>query len=96
MDATPTRVRDNLDTRAFWIAIFVMATLGGSHTMVKVGLRDLPVFGSMLLRALVAALFLGGYALWTRVPIRYSGRAVMFLMAQTAFFSSRNPDFILG
>jgi drug/metabolite transporter (DMT)-like permease len=75
-----------LDARAVALAIIIMAILGGTYTMVKVGLRDLPVVGSLLLRMLVAAVALGTYACWARVPLRYRGRAAWFIAAGTLAF----------
>lgn len=75
-----------LDARAVALAIIIMAILGGTYTMVKVGLRDLPVVGSLLLRMLVAAVALGAYARWARVRLLYRGRAAWFIVAGTAAF----------
>jgi drug/metabolite transporter (DMT)-like permease len=75
-----------LDARAVALAIIIMAILGGTYTMVKVGLRDLPVVGSLLLRMLVAAVALGVYARWARVPLLYRGRAAWFIAAGTLAF----------
>ena len=75
-----------LDARAVALAIIIMAILGGTYTMVKVGLRDLPVIGSLLLRMLVAAVVLGAYARWGRVTLLYRGRAAWFIAAGTLAF----------
>ena len=75
-----------LDARAVALAIIIMAILGGTYTMVKVGLRDLPVVGSLLFRMLVAAVALGVYARWARVPLLYRGRAAWFIAAGTLAF----------
>jgi drug/metabolite transporter (DMT)-like permease len=75
-----------LDARAIALAIIIMAILGGTYTMVKVGLRDLPVIGSLLLRMLVAAAALGAYARWARVTLLYRGRAAWFIAAGTLAF----------
>lgn len=64
----------------------IMAVLGGTYTMVKVGLRDLPVVGSLLLRMLVATATLGVYARWARIPLGYPGRAAWFIAAGTVAF----------
>ena len=87
---------DRLDARAIGLAILIMAILGGSYTMVKVGLRDLPVFGSLLLRMLVAAATLGAYAIWLRLPLVYQGRAAWFLAAQTLAFVAQQSLLYLG
>jgi len=73
-----------------------MAILGGSYTMVKVGLQDLPVFGSLLLRSIVAVVALGGYMLWAGLPFVYRGRAAWFLFAQTFSFVSQQALLYLG
>jgi len=75
-----------LDARAVALAIIIMAILGGTYTMVKVGLRDLPVIGSLLLRMLVAVVVLGAYARWGRVTLLYRGRAAWFIAAGTLAF----------
>ena len=75
-----------LDARAIALAVSIMAILGGTYTMVKVGLRDLPVIGSLLLRMLVAAAALGAYARWARVTLLYRGRAAWFIAAGTLAF----------
>jgi hypothetical protein len=72
---------NRLDARAVALAIIIMAILGGTYTMVKIGLRDLPVVGSLLLRMLVAAAALGAYARWARVTLLYRGRAAWFITA---------------
>lgn len=75
-----------LDGRAIGLAILIMAILGGTYTMVKVGLRDLPVVGSLLLRMLVATVALGMYARWARVNLLHRGRAAWFIAAGTLAF----------
>jgi drug/metabolite transporter (DMT)-like permease len=75
-----------LDAWAIAFAVLIMAVLGGTYTMVKVGLRDLPVIGSLLLRMLVATATLGVYARWARVPLIYRGRAAWFIAAGTGAF----------
>src|SRR5437867_10884179 len=50
-----------------------MAILGASYTMVKLGLRDLPVFGSLMLRMLLATIVLVAYAGWRKLPLIYRG-----------------------
>ena len=75
-----------LDARAVALAIIIMAILGGTYTMVKVGFRDLPVIGSLLLRMLVAVVVLGAYARWGRVTLLYRGRAAWFITAGTLAF----------
>jgi drug/metabolite transporter (DMT)-like permease len=75
-----------LDARAIVLAVLIMAILGGTYTMVKVGLRDLPVVGSLLLRMLVATAALGAYARWAGVTLLYRGRAAWFIAAGTLAF----------
>lgn len=92
---TSSRV-DRLDAGAIGLAVLVMAILGGSYTMVKIGLHDLPVFGSLLLRVLMASATLTGYALWARLPLLHHGRALWFLLAQTLFFVLSQGALYLG
>jgi drug/metabolite transporter (DMT)-like permease len=75
-----------LDVRASVLAVVAMALLGGSYTAGKIALHDLPVFGLLLLRMLVAAGVLGVYARWAQVPLAFRGRAAWFVLAQTGFF----------
>lgn len=75
-----------LDARAVAFALLIMAILGGTYTMVKIGLRDLPVVGSLLLRMLVATAALGVYARWAQVTLLYRGRAAWFIAAGTLAF----------
>jgi len=64
-----------------------MALFGASYTAGKFALHDLPVFGTLLLRMLVTAATLGGYALWAGVPLApRRGQATRFILAQTGFF----------
>ncbi len=75
-----------LDARGVTFALLIAAILGGTYTMVKIGLRDLPVVGSLLLRMLVATVALWVYARWTRVPLLHRGRAAWFIAAGTLAF----------
>ncbi len=75
-----------LDARAVGLALLIMAILGGTYTMVKIGLRDLPIVGSLLLRMVVATAALGAYARWARVALLYRGRAAWFIAAGTLAF----------
>ena len=77
---------ERLDGRGLVIAVVTMAILGGSYAMVKLGLRDLPVFGSLLLRMIVATVVLYAYSRWRGLPLMYRGRAARFLIAGTAVF----------
>jgi len=85
-----------LDTRAVGLAVLVMAILGASYTMVKLGLRDLPVFGSLTLRMLLATIVLVAYVGWRKLPLIYRGRAAWFIAAQTAAFVLNQALLYLG
>jgi drug/metabolite transporter (DMT)-like permease len=87
---------NRLDARGIALAILVMVTLGGSYTMVKVGLRDLPVYGLLLLRMLVASVALGIYMRWVGLPFAYGGRARQFVVAQTVAFAGNQVLLYLG
>ena len=87
---------NRLDARGIALAVLVMAALGSSYTMVKVGLRDLPVFGLLLLRMLVASAALGIYMRWVGLPFTYSGKARLFVLAQTAAFVGNQVLLYLG
>src|SRR5213593_2634376 len=63
-----------------------MAILGGSYTMVKLGLRDLPVFGSLTLRMALATVVLVAYARRRHLPLTFGRRAAWFVAAQTTAF----------
>src|SRR2546427_565610 len=73
-----------------------MAILGASYTMVKLGLRDLPVFGSLTLRMLLATIVLVAYVGWRKLPLIYRGRAAWFIAAQTAAFVLNQALLYLG
>ena len=75
-----------LDAPAIGLAVLVMAVLGASYTMVKLGLRDLPVFGSLALRMALATVVLVAYAWWRHLPLAFKGRAAWFVAAQTTAF----------
>src|ERR1043166_3952702 len=75
-----------LDARAIGLAVLVMAVLGASYTMVKLGLRDLPVFGSLALRMALATVVLVAFAWWRHLPLAFKGRAAWFVAAQTTAF----------
>jgi drug/metabolite transporter (DMT)-like permease len=89
-------VSDRLDSRAAALAVFLAAIWGGSYTMVKLGLRDLPVFGSLFLRVLVATLLLGAYSLLLRMPVLYDRRARRFLLAVSVTFMACQVLLYLG
>src|SRR5262245_11268454 len=85
-----------LDARSVGLALLVMAVLGASYTMVKLGLRDLPVFGSLTLRMALATIVLVTYARWRHLPLAFSGRAASFVAAQTAAFVLNQALLYLG
>ena len=87
---------ERLDSRGLVIAVVTMAILGGSYAMVKLGLRDLPVFGSLLLRMIVATLILYAYSRWRGLPLAYRGRAARFLVAGTVVFVAQQVLLYLG
>jgi drug/metabolite transporter (DMT)-like permease len=89
-------VSDRLDPRAAGLAVLLAAIWGGSYTMVKLGLRDLPVFGSLFLRVIVAAAVLGAYSLLLRLPLLYDRSARRFLLAVTVAFMSCQVLLYLG
>jgi drug/metabolite transporter (DMT)-like permease len=80
------KVDQRLDARAAGLAILAMAILGGSYTAGKVALEDMPVFGTLMLRMLIATATLGAYAWWARAALAYRGGEAWFLAAQTGFF----------
>src|SRR2546425_11213572 len=73
-----------------------MAILGASYTMVKLGLRDLPVFGSLTLRMLLATIVLVAYVGWRKLPLVHRGRGVWFIAAQPAAFVLNQALLYLG
>jgi len=48
-------VYERLGARAVVLMVLLTAIWGGSFTLVKLGLRDLPIFGSICLRFVLAA-----------------------------------------
>jgi drug/metabolite transporter (DMT)-like permease len=75
-----------LDGRAIGLAVLAMAVLGGSYTVGKIALQDLPVFGVLMTRMTVTTLVLGAYAYWAGVPLAQRGRAAWYVLAQAGFF----------
>ena len=49
---------ERLDARAIGLAVLAMAILGGSYTVGKIALQDLPVFGMLMARMAVTTLAL--------------------------------------
>jgi drug/metabolite transporter (DMT)-like permease len=80
-------VPERLDARAVCLVVLLTAIWGGSFTFVKLGLRDLPVFGSVGLRMVVAAVILAAYSRWAAIPFWYSGRHMGYLLASAAAFA---------
>lgn len=75
-----------LDARAVGIAVFAMAILGGSYTVGKVALQDLPVFGLLLARMIVTVLALGAYAYFAGLPLKPHRSSTGYLLAQTGLY----------
>ncbi len=63
-----------------------MAILGGSYTVGKVALQDLPVFGLLLVRMAVTVLALGAYAYFAGLPLRPRRSSTGYLLAQTGLY----------
>lgn len=63
-----------------------MAILGGSYTVGKVALQDLPVFGLLLVRMVVTVLALGAYAYFAGLPLRPRRSSTGYLLAQTGLY----------
>jgi drug/metabolite transporter (DMT)-like permease len=89
-------VSDRLPARAVALAVLLTAIWGGSYTMVKLGFRDLPVFGSLFLRVVVAGAVLLLYSLAARIPVAYRGRARGFLAGNALAFIWGQALFYLG
>ena len=87
---------DRLPARAIALVVLLTAIWGGSYTMVKLGFRDLPVFGSLFLRVVVASALLFLYSRLAGVPVVYGGRARRFLLAGGAAFCWTMALFYLG
>jgi drug/metabolite transporter (DMT)-like permease len=77
---------ERLDARAIGLAVFAMAILGGSYTVGKVALQDLPVFGVLLVRMAVTVLALGAYAYFAGLPLKPRRSATGYLVAQTGLY----------
>ncbi|HET7876171.1 MAG TPA: DMT family transporter [Methylomirabilota bacterium] len=87
---------ERLDARAVILMVVLTAIWGGSFTFVKLGLRDLPVFGSICLRFLLAAGILTVYCRWTGIPLWYTGRSARYLLASAAAFAWGQSLLYLG
>jgi drug/metabolite transporter (DMT)-like permease len=89
-------VQERLDARAIGLMVLLTAIWGGSFTFVKLGLRDLPVFGSICLRFLLASVILTIYCRWTAVPLWYTGRNARYLLAGAGAFAWGQALLYLG
>ncbi len=89
-------MRERLDTRAVVLMVLLTAIWGGSFTFVKLGLRDLPVFGSICLRFVLATAILTVYCRWTGTPLWYTGRTARYLLAGAAAFAWGQALLYLG
>jgi len=89
-------VSDRLPGRAITLIVLLTAIWGGSYTMVKLGFRDLPIFGSLFLRVVVATALLMLYSWAANVRIVYTGRSVRFLLASALAFCWTMAFFYLG
>lgn len=76
--------------------VLLTAIWGGSFTFVKLGLRDLPVFGSISLRFALAAAILTVYCRWTGVPLWYTGRNARYLLVGAGAFAWGQALLYLG
>jgi drug/metabolite transporter (DMT)-like permease len=75
-----------LDARAICLAVFAMAILGGSYTAGKFALQDLPMFGMLAVRMILATLALGAYAAMAGLVVRPRASSFGYLAAQTGLF----------
>lgn len=89
-------MRERLDARAVALMVLLTAIWGGSFTFVKLGLRDLPVFGSICLRFLLVTAILTVYCRWTGTPLWYTGRTARYLLAGAAAFAWGQALLYLG
>jgi len=89
-------VREPLDARAVGLMVLLTVIWGGSFTFVKLGLRDLPVFGSICLRFLLASVILAIYCRWMAVPLWYTGRKARYLLAGAGAFAWGQALLYLG
>ena len=77
---------ERLDARAIGLAVFAMAILGGSYTVGKIALLDLPVFGLLLVRMAVTVLALGVYAYFAGISLWPRRSSAAYLVAQTGLY----------
>ncbi len=89
-------MRERLDARAVALMVLLTAIWGGSFTFVKLGLRDLPVFGSISLRFGLAAAILTVYCRWKGVPLWYTGRNARYLLVGAGAFAWSQALLYLG
>lgn len=79
-------MEERLEARAVALMVLLTALWGGSYSAIKLGLRDLPVMGSLGLRMMLAAGILGAWTRWRAIPIWYGRRANLFLLAAAILF----------
>ncbi|HET8577366.1 MAG TPA: DMT family transporter, partial [Methylomirabilota bacterium] len=89
-------MRDRLDARAVGLMVLLTAIWGGSFTFVKLGLRDLPVFGSLCLRFVLATAILALYCRRVGTPLWYTGRRARYLLVGAAAFAWSQALLYLG
>lgn len=89
-------MRERLDTRAVSLMVLLTAIWGGSFTFVKLGLRDLPIFGSISLRFTLAAVILAVYCRSRGVPLWYTGRNAQYLLVGAGAFAWSQALLYLG
>jgi drug/metabolite transporter (DMT)-like permease len=89
-------VQDRLHAQAVGLMVLLTAIWGGSFTFVKLGLRDLPVFGSLCLRFVLATAILVAYCRRTGTPLWYTGRDARYLLVGAAAFAWSQALLYLG
>jgi drug/metabolite transporter (DMT)-like permease len=85
-----------LDARAISLTILAMAVFGGSYTVGKIVLQDLPVFGMLFLRMIITAAALGAWAYWTGRSLIHRGLAARYIYAQTVIFALSQTSLFIG
>jgi drug/metabolite transporter (DMT)-like permease len=79
-------VADRLDARGAALAVGLTMLWGGSYTAMKLGFRDLPVFGSLVLRVVVATPLLFACTRLIGAPLLYRGPRARFVAIHAAAF----------
>ncbi len=77
---------DRLDARGAALAVGLTMLWGGSYTAMKLGFRDLPVFGSLVLRVVVATPLLFAYTRLIGAPLLYRGPRARFVAIHAVAF----------